>query len=217
MSDDIRDDASVMQDGEEGRGQQMPANTNVPGWNGSNDGWKGPPRRRRKGPGLLEALVGLSILVSLSGVVMPLVGADVQAERVTTAHADMQAIAEGLMDYKGDTLFLPTGVRGKTDLGWLYGPGAIPSDNAFTQIGAARQLADALLNPSLGGPGWQGPYIDERHLGPDPWGQAYIVHVDGWITGRKNPFVVSAGPNGTLETHPSDRRPAGDDLMFMLN
>jgi type II secretory pathway pseudopilin PulG len=211
MTDDPRSDAQPDPDE---AGQQMP---DLPGWSPDPAaGWQGPPRRR-KGPGLLEALVGLSILVSLSGVVMPLIGADVEAERMISAQSDMQAIARGLMDYKRDTLFLPTGVRGKTDLGWLYGPGAIPRDNHFAEIGSARELSDALLNPSLGGPGWLGPYADEAQLGPDPWGQAYVVHVDGWITGRKNPFVLSAGPNGVLETRPVDRRPAGDDLLFMLN
>lgn len=174
------------------------------------------PRNRPASPGLLEALVGLAIVISLSGVVMPVVGSELAQGRMTDAWADMQAIAEGLNAYSRDTLTLPTGERGRTNVGWLYGAGAIPAGNDFGAGGEARALEDALLTAALGGPAWNGPYVDVASLGPDPWGQAYIVNSDGWINGRRNPFVISAGPDGVLQTTPYDREAAGDDLLYML-
>ncbi len=174
------------------------------------------PNKRSASPGLLEALVALSIVVSLSGVVMPVVGSELSKGRMTDAWADMQTIAEGLNGYTRDTLYLPTGIQGRTNVTWLYGAGAIPIGNTFDANGEGRALEDALLTDELGGPRWSGPYSSTDVLGPDPWGQAYIVNADGWISGHRNPYVISAGPDGRLQTSPFDREAAGDDLLYML-
>ena len=174
-----------------------------------------PTRRRGKGPGTLEALVALSILISLSGVLMPAIGEEVGEARRLQAYADMDAIATGLLHYQGDTRFLPTGIEGRTDVAWLYGPGQIPANNVLADGGQARPLDDALLNPSLGGARWGGPYIPA--LGPDPWGNAYLVNADGWLDVRETAFILSAGPDGIVQTPSEARSPHGDDLIWLLD
>jgi hypothetical protein len=174
-----------------------------------------PAGKPRKGPGFLEAIVALSILVSLSGVVMPAVGEQVVEARTNRAHADMLEISAGLAHYSNDTRFLPTGVQGRTNVAWLYGPGVIPAGHEFGTGGEARALDDALLNASFGGEAWNGPYV--AHLEPDPWGHAYLVNVEGWINQREHAIVVSAGPDGIVETAPDDTHPAGDDLVYRMD
>jgi len=173
------------------------------------------PTPRRRPPGLLEALVGLSILVSLSGIVMPIVGAEMSASPEEQALLDMQHIVNGLRDYSQDTLYLPTGDEGRTNVSWLYGPGAVPSDNPFAAGGEARTLDDVLLDGGMGGNKWQGPYLDA--VPTDPWGRAYLVNVDGLVDGRERAMVLSAGPDGTVETAPDADRAAGDDIQLPLN
>lgn len=170
---------------------------------------------RRRPPGLLEALVGLSILVSLSGIVMPIVGGEVTQSPEQQALMDMQHIVSGLRDYSQDTLYLPTGDEGRTNVSWLYGPGSMPSDNPFAAGGEARSIDDVLLNATMGGSKWQGPYLDA--VPSDPWGRAYIVNVDGLVNGREQAMVLSAGPDGVVETSPTAARPSGDDILLPVN
>jgi type II secretory pathway pseudopilin PulG len=174
-----------------------------------------PSKRRRKGPGFLEAIVALSILVSLSGVLMPAVGEQVMKSRVDQADKDMIDIARGLAHYSRDTLFLPTGVQGRTNVAWMYGPGEIPAGQQFGTGGEARPLADALSNDTMGGPAWAGPYI--AGLTADPWGHAYLVNVDGWVNAREHAIVVSAGPDGRVQTPPTATAAVGDDLLYVMD
>jgi type II secretory pathway pseudopilin PulG len=180
-----------------------------------------PVVHRGSTPGMLEALVALSIIVALAGVVMPLVGAEARAARTEQAFADMQSIAGGLKAYSRDTRYLPTGTQGRTNVAWLYGPGLLPEWDEFGHGGEVRPLRDVLLADAngendMGGDRWAGPYVNDE-LRADPWGHAFIVYVDGWVNGRKNPFILSAGPDGLVQTRPIDRRAAGDDLIYHLH
>jgi len=174
-----------------------------------------PSTRRGKGPGYLEALVAMSILVSLSGVLMPAVGEQVGQARVDQAYAEMIDIAKGLAQYSRDTLYLPTGVQGRTNVAWMYGPGEIPAGQQFGSGGEARPLQDALSNNTMGGDAWAGPYGGT--LAADPWGHAYLVNVDGWVNAREHAVVVSAGPDGIVQTLPISSAPSGDDLLYVMD
>ncbi len=172
-------------------------------------------RKARHRPGVLEALIALCILVSLSGVLMPAIGSEIGKARQGQVYLDMQAIASGLAAYSRDTLTLPTGVQGRTNVAWLYGPGLMPDGNSFDEGGESRPLDDALLNARMGGTGWKGPYA--AALQPDPWGHAYLVNVEGWVDPREHAMVLSAGPNGRVETRPTVTRAAGDDLLLVID
>ena len=171
------------------------------------------PARRA---GVLEALVALCIVVSLAGVTAPIVATEVIEGREDQAVVDMVDILDGLRGYSHDTLFLPTGDRGRTDVTWLWGPGHLPVGHQFDLGGEGRPLDDVLLNDSMGGPGWNGPYLPNG-LSPDPWGNAYLLNVGALVDPRETAMILSAGPDGLVQTAPGDRKVQGDDIVLPLN
>lgn len=172
------------------------------------------PRKRRARTA--SGLISLGLLLGMAGVVGPGVAGEVEQVRRQGAVNDMQSIVGALRDYSRDTLTLPTGVEGRTNLRWLSGPGNLPAGLPFTP-GADdhRALHDLLQTPALGGAGWRGPYLVE--LPVDPWERAFLVSVGGLVDGRSFPMVVSAGPDGVLDTPPTARAAVGDDLLLPLN
>jgi hypothetical protein len=66
--------------------------------------------------------------------------------------------------------------------------------------------------------GWAGPYLSTG-VGPDPWGYRYAVSVGHLTDGSgSNAIVMSAGPNGVIETpfNTSRARTDSDDLSVLL-
>ncbi len=68
---------------------------------------------------------------------------------------------------------------------------------------------------------WGGPYLIEPR--PDPWGNKYVVLVQGIREGVQAGgsadvygWVISAGPNGKLETKPTGTDLGGDDIGLIL-
>jgi hypothetical protein len=172
------------------------------------------PSRTYK-PGLLEALVSLCILVTLAGVVVPITADRADMLRMERAETALSDIARGLQAYTRDVGLTPTGIESDHGITWLYGPGEMPRNHPFGAELEALPLTDALLSSTMGGQGWHGPYITT--LEADPWGRAYLVNVDGLVDLRESAMVLSAGPNGIVETAANSVRPGGDDLIQMLD
>lgn len=66
---------------------------------------------------------------------------------------------------------------------------------------------------------WKGPYVTK--LGVDPWGKAYIIHVGAMqktgspISAGKG-WILSGGPDGTLDTGPTDTALQNDDIGYIF-
>ena len=74
----------------------------------------------------------------------------------------------------------------------------------------------------MGGRNWNGPYVEG--LEHDPWGHQYVAVVSAWPArtekedaSRRAVWVLSAGPDGIIETGPGHAKPAGDDIGVRLN
>jgi len=72
---------------------------------------------------------------------------------------------------------------------------------------------------------WKGPYSESFIKKTDPWGNNYLVYVKAMYTpttettGGENKqygWIISAGPNGTLETDVIHSYLQGDDIGVML-
>ena len=69
---------------------------------------------------------------------------------------------------------------------------------------------------------WKGPYV-ESLTKRDPWGNNYLVYVKAMhtassgVTGEKEyGWIISAGPNGILETPKTSNNLQGDDIGMTL-
>lgn len=173
------------------------------------------PETARPGPRLMLAGITLLVILGTAGVLDPILAGQDDAAMADQALLDMQHIVDGLRSYSHDTLTLPTGVKGRTDVAWLYGPGLLPAANPFNIGGDGRPLGDALLNDAMGGDDWAGPYLEA--LPSDPWDRAFLVNVEGLVDGRERAMILSAGPNGVCETSALARQAEGDDIVLPLN
>lgn len=107
-----------------------------------------PPRFRSIGFTLLELLVVIAIIGLLAAYVGPRYFSQIGKSEVTTAKAQMQALARALDQYRLDTGHYPNSEQG----------------------------LNALMNPPGEELKWNGPYLQSA-VPPDPWGKPYIYRL----------------------------------------
>jgi prepilin-type N-terminal cleavage/methylation domain-containing protein len=162
-------------------------------------------------------------------------------------HAFMEHTA--LHPYKNNTSTTKVSGKQAGDFDCLYGGGnafttandSTASDSwtsaAGVQCQAASTTRDTLENhlitntPGASGTkayvntgkiAWRGPYL--AGVPQDPWGNAFLVNIgkgDPAAATKKAVFVISAGPNGLLETSSDAARnavvsPSGDDIIARI-
>ena len=190
---------------------------------------------------LVQLVLALAGLLFLSLVVPAWLAVRVNQGRVATAKRDARAIAEAIQRFEKDNGFLPAwahasgggpgAVSDRVDL--LEGPGALPRAASEAEAGWLSRRTVSLdgqlveNSPGYGPPdattgrGWRGPYLPSP-VPIDPWGNRYVVSLGLDRPGRssegdRDAWVLSAGPNGIIETRfPPDSRaeiPGGDDVI----
>ncbi len=193
---------------------------------------------------MIELTVVLAVIVTLALVLTPSITNFINDSRVARARADTQTISAAIIQFYRDTGFFPqwttanaggpgTNVN-KVDL--LVSPGNVPSVAAAnlwtsgTSDSLERQLltnAPAYTMKTAAATfGWNGPYLSAT-LGADAWNNRYMVNVGvidntQWTqtaggTTKTAVWVISAGPNGQIETLPNQpitsvTAPTGDDI-----
>ncbi|MEW5981487.1 MAG: hypothetical protein AB1806_03840 [Acidobacteriota bacterium] len=193
--------------------------------------------RSSRGLSLIETTVVLSVLTVLTSTLAPAVHDYVVDARGVKARSDMDNIAVAVARLAFDV----PAARARTwaELDVLVGAGEIPgADAAGTEpwlatvdSGRAATLDDHLVTNqpgfarrtafggSLVARGWAGPYLTTG-VGPDPWGNRYAVSV-GNLAGDAglSAVVISAGPNGRIETPFGGRgaAPESDDLVVTIS
>lgn len=172
----------------------------------------------QRGFSILEVILACTLILALAAVVVPTGRRSIEEHDVTRAADDCRSIAEGLIEYVADTGCVPTGVKGAPTWSWLRGPGADCRFRVFPE-GRAGQISWFLEKDAMNcGARWGGPYLDG--LQSDPWGRHYVVLLSGAGRERRavrHVWVLSAGPDGVIETRPEDRRPVGDDIGMTLD
>jgi len=147
----------------------------------------GSPPRPSRGWRLIEVLVGMSIVVTLAGMLVPYSARVGERTALATAGRDLSAIAAAYSTLAA------------THPAWLRGSGALPA-GCPQQFTPDSKRLDRLSIPAT--------LTHEQRaalllaLRPDPWGSAYLVFVGAADGGSR---VVSAGPDRVLGTP--------DDLM----
>ncbi len=199
------------------------------------------PARQNTGFTLLQLALALAGLLFLSLAVPAWVAVRVNQARVARAERDARAIAEGVRRFEEDNGFLPAWAHAsgggpgaaseRVDL--LVGPGALPRAASEVEgewlssrtLPLEGQLIENSPGYELFGTtsqrGWRGAYLASP-VPTDPWGNRYLVSLGFEPTddasaggGGQHLWVLSAGPNGIIETPypPRGTRPAGDDLL----
>ena len=102
-------------------------------------------------------------------------------------------------------------------------PSRAARNNAFNHLIRNDPNADGVVDGAdypRARPAWQGPYVSS--LGRDPWGHTYIMAVGAPRPGGpRSPgaraWILSAGPNGLIETPADAIGPAGDDVGLIFD
>ena len=189
-----------------------------------------------KGFTIAEMATMLTVTTIVAGAVAPAVQDYISEARFTRALHDTHAIATAVSRFEGDVLGQSTKDRGWATFDMLVGAGTVPTVGAggdaawLAPVGSAKvgSLDDQLVTNAAGYGsfpprqtnwvrGWHGPYL-EAGIGPDPWGHRYAINVNALSNGTSCTVVVSAGPNGLIETPFQGLViiPGGDDLVALV-
>jgi len=179
--------------------------------------------KNNKGFTLIELAVVLAIIAVLAAILTPMVTNYLDQARNTRALADTKTIAQAINLFKRDMGYYPVytslaSAKTGTTTKYLAGPStatdptvgaggtgfaailASSAQDIVTQLNTAwADLPNAANDRNPGHISFRGPYIG--NLDADPWGNKYVVANLSSTTNKA--FVVSAGPNGALDTSAS--------------
>jgi general secretion pathway protein G len=188
---------------------------------------------------MLEMTVVLAVIGIMSAVLAPMLLNYMDDAKISKAESDVKVIGGTVVKLTRDVAHFPLYKDGtKTtgvvpDIELLEGPGNNPVDHAtmpWLTTTKKAALEDHLTknNPgttkysSSGRFPWRGPYLEK--VGTDPWGNKYLVNIKNADPADSSPkvvWVLSAGPNGKIETDPNSATdigpvPGGDDIAIRI-
>lgn len=201
---------------------------------------------KSKGFTLIELAVVLAIIAVLAAILTPLVTGYLDQARIARAQADVRTIADAIKLHQRDTgrypIFAtsaqyPATVGGDNTKVVFGGPGDIPTDSAsWGNLGTTAAPGTAIstttlenwINANYSGvsttntfpkAAFRGPYV--ASIQSDPWGQRYILRADDLNSSSSHAFVLSAGPNGAIDTNKGQSATAAlvvgsDDIVAVI-
>ena len=186
---------------------------------------------------LIEMAIVLAAISILAAILTPVVLNYVDQARIARATADVKTIGDAIRLYQRDTARFPiysNSTQATTDTPAateLVGPGVAPTatgnwlttftSNTDLVLSLNQNLLGLSTSAQVGRVGYRGPYIGL--LDSDPWGNRYVVTaLNLKVASTSWAFVISAGPNGVLDTNPLQSNTStfvvgGDDLVAIMN
>jgi general secretion pathway protein G len=165
---------------------------------------------------LIEVIVIAAILAILAGVLVPMVFSQIDQAKEARAEADCKSISSALLTFRKDLGVWPnlSGAGCGPNTQFLLGLGAQPAELAamgFTTDPAVN-FKDVLMQDNeecYNSNMYKGPYLPV--VNADPWGNAYVLPAGNFDVVLPV-YVLSAGPNGIMETPSFAVSPLGDDI-----
>jgi type II secretory pathway pseudopilin PulG len=182
------------------------------------------PKYTARGFTIIEAVVIVTILVLLAGVLIPIVSSELSSARGLRAQTDMKIVAEAFNRYFAHTATWPS------NFAW---------DPNQTRAEPLQGLP-CLYTNVYDRAGWAGPYMStgvkeaqstwsiatsakQANQGTiDPWGNCYRVYYfarNGAMGPAGGIVLLSAGENGSVDTSAEqllNGESAGDDLVQVV-
>jgi general secretion pathway protein G len=154
--------------------------------------------RNKKGFTLIEVIVVAGIIAVLAGILVPLIFKEIDESKISRAAADIRSISSAMIILKKDTGQWPVNASCSAADTMIMGDGTIPVGPIWDATDNER-FDNFLLSDvnACFGTKWKGPYI--ASVSADPWGYAYVSNAKDY-SGIGPIWIMSAGPNGVLET-----------------
>ncbi|MDP2156617.1 MAG: type II secretion system protein GspG [Nitrospirota bacterium] len=173
--------------------------------------------REQKGFTLIEVIVVAGIIAILAGILVPLIFKEIDESKISRASADVKSISTAMLVFKKDTGQWPITSTCAATTTMLMGAGTLPT---LTGAGWNSGVVDVFENylsqddngcwPTT----WKGPYM--AFVNADPWGRSYIINADSLLTATSPIWLLSAGPDGIIDTATTNSTPVGDDIGTRL-
>lgn len=177
--------------------------------------------KTEKGFTLIEVIVVAGIIAILAGILVPIIFKEIDESKKTRAFADLRSISSAMFVMKKDTGYWPIkdDVSSYTSVLLRGGGSGAPQDaNAKwpTAFGGNDTTMDShLMSNDFGYANWKGPYM--AGVTADPWGNQYLSNIGVMAAEGTTPcWIISGGPNGTLETGEGDSALVGDDIGLRI-
>lgn len=158
------------------------------------------PHSGHKGFTLVEVVVVMAIIATLTGIMIPFIYRVWESTEIDTTRERMTDLKKAMV---GDSKLIQNGVR--SHFGFVGDNGQLPAAAANPDFAGQYTLSDELIiaSPMLY-PNWNGPYMpsgyDAAKYKKDAWGRHIIYTVTTSGSRRVAASIVSAGPDGTLGT-----------------
>lgn len=175
----------------------------------------------KKGFTLIEVIVVAGIIAILAGILIPIIFKEIDEAKITRAQADVKSISTAIAVMQKDTGQKPN--KEEAGGGCLESITMLRSSGVQPNLGVSgfsdsnpKAFSDYLnLNPGVCYSNWKGPYMAD--VTADPWGRMYITNVIDFAADSINfVWLLSAGPNGIVETQVSSDVLMGDDIGIRL-
>ncbi len=173
---------------------------------------------KQRGFTLVEVIVVAGIIAILAGILVPLILKEIDEARITRAYADVRSISTAVIVMRKDTGKWPNLDNSCNATATLIqSDGILPTNTVAMGFDSATPVMynAYLASDESGcyGSKWKGPYM--AWVNPDPWGNAYITNI-GAAAGTGPLWILSAGPDGIVNTQATNNTVAGDDVAIRL-
>lgn len=169
--------------------------------------------RNNKGFTLIEVIVVAGIIAILAGILVPLIFKEIDESKITRAAADVKSISTAVLVLRKDTGQWPVSASCEPTVDMLKGNGTLPSfDVTANWLQSNPNTFDNYLSNDDNGcwpSTWKGPYLPK--VTADPWGKAYVSNASEFLSSG-NVWIVSAGPDGIVQTGRGATDLSGDDI-----